>query len=616
MSKDFDATYRRVYHFSQPPAGGRSFVQQLYSGIAGGGPRGRQAVRMLIESTSLLAETEALTRGLTAPELQIVRQAVFEATLEDLAACNSPFQPPGPASRRLLAEDYHFIQLLQPPAEDAPYQECITYATLCFALEYHREGRSYFQKALARQPDNAFIQTSLANLTDCASLPRFAMAFFSRCTQAWKDTADALQKYTAGQLDASSLHATVRKTFQLWTGLRVDAVWDSRAGGLVLFSPLDWQCSLFLTQMAADIAQQVVPRSVLKTWGLGVASLPMQTVTDSNGNVVLDAEEIQVSLEDTPEHNGVYVKLYHPALVSYAACPGVLEDLTALVASRLDAADFCLHIRSVEILSKQPRRTTSSPKTLEGQLEELGYTTGHGLEEVEPLGMHRTYTRQPKEGDRLRDDITQGDTLLLALQEEYERHETDTADYFMTRGIAPVFLAWPRSITDRDPEAFTQKLVNRLEKEDGGNVRANMKLLGQAIGTKYCYLDLLLWSPTYINMALEKFLAKIPGGDQFRIQSFYWDAYPCPVSQAYVVEHSAVNKVGCPYQTAKPAETRRRSQGVWKRDPNPPAEDPASSQWVWKRSPPTEDSTPPKTGPKNKKKNAAKAKRKHQKKFH
>ena len=81
---------------------------------------------------------------------------------------------------------------------------------------------------------------------------------------------------------------------------------------------------------------------------------------------------------------------------------------------------------------------------------------------------------------------------------------------------------------------------------------------------------------------IEKYFSRIPGGSAVRIQSFYPDAAPCPVSRAYLLEHSkwAINGTPVVYDTF-PDVSRTG-----------PAKKPS------------------------KKKNAAKAKRKHQKKFH
>lgn len=546
------------------PMNGPSLIRTLCDQILRGGPSQKDTVWALTESLVLYDDPDVLTAGRTASALQTVRQAVFETTLEDLNKAGAPLQVTDPKNRCRLAADYHTIQLLKPPADGAPYEELVIYATLCAALERYQEGRLSSQKALALQPDSAYLQASLAFLSDCASLPRFSIAFISRCHHAWHLVTDLLQMYGTGRLDAASLYGNVRKAFQLLTGLRVDVSLDNTLGNALMFSPLDWQCSYFLSSKAIALGNQMVPGAIREAWAADTAALSSAKVSDLVGNEILEARRIRTALEDTPDHRGVHVKLFHPAITPYASRAGMLEQLSAAVACALDTtADYCILIRSVELLSTRLPSFTGTLANLKDQLRALGYTTGHAPEEIEPVAMRRTYTRQPGEGTapRLRDDITQGETLLIALQEEYERHETACADYFMNRGVAPVFLAWPRSIMDCGPAEFTQRLVEELGKEDGGDVGHNMKVLGQASGTQYCYLDLLLWSPTYILKAMEAYLARIPGGDAFRIQSFYWDAYPCPISFAYVVEHNALNIADYPLKNAKAAKSKSKRKG-------------------------------------------------------
>lgn len=557
----------------------RGIVKQLYPDIAKGGPMRKHYVRLLIELMTPFFDPAALRDNLSPSELQTVRKAVFEATLEDVSVDASLQGNTDATNRYSLLEDYHIIQLLEPPTDGAPYDEVITYGALCFSIDNHREGCGAFQRALDLQPENVYALTSLAYMSDCASFPRFRMTFVSRCMNAWKTTADVLKKYMSGRMDRSMMEASIAKAFQVWTRLHVSVVCYEGGGGLLAFSPVHWDRYFFLTQFAIQIGEDELPEAIRKDWDLDICELPMATISDGDGNSVFDASRTKTVLVDTPDHNGVRVCFYDPGLAAYAANPNALEELTEEVMSVLSFADYCILVRSVEILPKRPSSFTGTIATLEDQLLKMGYTTGHEIEEIEPLAMRRTYTRHPKESakPRLRDDIIRGETTLWRLQEEYENHQTDMADYFMTRGAGPVFLAWPRSIMDCGEAEFYRRLLNVLDDEA---IRDNYKILGRASGTQNCYLDLLLWSPIHFVRAIEAYSLKIPGGDQFRIQSFYWDAYPCPVSVDYIRQRSMINAQGSPYLEVSPAKTSK-----------------------------------PQPAPKNKKKNAAKAKRKHSKKF-
>ena len=163
-----------------------------------------------------------------------------------------------------------------------------------------------------------------------------------------------------------------------------------------------------------------------------------------------------------------------------------------------------------------------------------------------------------------------------------DSYETAAMDRFMDRGIAPVFLAWPRDIMNCDEETFTQRLQDAIEKGAHGSAM----VLGRASGTQYCYLDLLAWTTIPLVSAAEAFFSRIPGGDGARIQSFYYDAAPCPVSSQVLSAASMLHPSGLPFPLEASGPTGAPAKGA----------------------------AP--IRPKNKKKNAAKAKRKHQKKFH
>ena len=570
------------------PAPDPQAFRELYQSLIGSEANRRLSIISLADQLDQMSDAAVIRDALTAEEFANLRHILYAVCLDDVLEYLIPTGTQE-SSRFLLARYYHAIQLLGAPGDGASLEELYLYGLLCTALDYQREARDTFQKALALQPDNAAVRSALACITDCISFPRFQMDFFTRCQNAWMSIAALLKDPSKVCEDSSWASEIARKNFRLWAGLDVQlTATDPTRGSLEISIQRDWQLHVFPAEFAAAVAHAILPDKVRLTWAFYPVLYFNTTDDETKGSRMLFVFNTKVVLRDTPEHDGVHVKVYHKDLAPHAAAPEALDAVSREMAEMLSLEDFLIAIRSVEILTEPPAEADGSLYQLPDLLESLGYPLDHFLGDLEERRMRRTYTRQPAEGTplRLRDDITKGDTILWRLQEEYERNETAAADYYMDHGIAPVFLAWPRSIMDCGEDVFLQNLVSALGKRDLNNT---LKILGKASGTEYCYLDLLLWNTFAATDAIEAYFAKIPGGDAVRIQSFYWDAQPCPVSLAYLEAHAS-------FQLDRGTVSYRASA----RPQNP------------HNAPPQK----PKGKPKSKKKNAAKAKRKHSKKFH
>ncbi len=352
--------------------------------------------------------------------------------------------------------------------------------------------------------------------------------------------------------------------------------------GNIVFTPDDCPLDIYSIRASIYAGLPSQPDNLQGYWGALIGASSRYEKVRLKDGTELDISEIETAVEDNAAHKGARVKVHCSALSQYCSYPEMNSLFTHVVECVLGVADFCINVRDVEYVRSMSRKPTGTLDTLPEQLRAAGYTMGHSIDEVAPIRMRRTYRRPQADAvQRLRDDIRTGNTICWALQEDYEHNRTDTADRYMDRGIAPVFLAWPQSIMDCGEEEFTQDLVDSLGE---GDVQYNVLVLGRASGTQYCYLDLLAWSPLQLVEAVEKHFARIPGGDAVRIQSFYYDAYPCPVTMARTLEH-------CNLGTPDSAMQR-------------PSVSPASRS-----------TQPSVVRPKEKKKNAAKAKRKHSKKF-
>ncbi len=525
----------------------------------------------------------SIQAALDTEELRYLRRTVLVACQLDLIKL---FQtnPLDRLLRQRLIEYYHAIQMLGPPVEDGTYLDLLVYTLLCVALDRHREARDLAKKLLTLKPQNDTAQSILEYAEDHMSLPRFYSVFITRSRNAWAAASQYILDYRRGKILQEQLTEQVRKVFDIWLGISADADVTSRREGIVSFTSNNWPLDLYSVQASVYAGLPEQPDSLRENWLASVsAGARYETVLLENG-AALDLSTVQTAVEDNVAHTGVRVKVYHDAISPVAACPEVQEQFTHVVEHILGAPDFCINVRAVETMRAMPRHVTGTLATLVQQIEALGYTSGHEIDDVAPIRLRRTYTQRPQAGPgpRLRDDIRKGDTICWALQDDYTHQRTDTADHYMNRGIAPVFLAWPRSIMDCDEETYTQRLINVLRE---GDLPYNVQVLGKASGTQYCYLDLLAWSSLQLVEALEKHLSEIPNGDTFRLQSFYYDAYPCPISMARTQEHSTLRSLNTAFLSDEPAASK---PGV----------------------------KPSAVRPKEKKENAAKARRKHNKRHH
>ncbi len=516
---------------------------------------------------------DAVRSALTEEEIRNLRSCVFTVFLQELRGFIQPGDPPIPALRQLMEEFYHAIQLLGPVTEQDSFEDQAVYAYLCARLDRYREARDISQRLLARKPDNAFVKALLAYASGRMSFPQFRFSFVSRCSHAWSVFALALQDYQKGHVNGDMLSGDTKNTFAIWTGLSVflDCL-SPEKGGTLHFSVKDWQLSLFPSQAAIAVGLAELPPKVSAVWhaDFSTSGSSIRIVLEDGSSKSLG--EALTVVKDTPKHEGVHLQVFHPIL-AYGTTPSdIMEACEKEVASVLGTPDYCMLIRSIQVLKRRPSNDTGTIDNLKEQLKALGYTLGHDLSEVETGRMFRKYTRKPQEGpmQRLRDDIRRGETVLWQLQDDYDRNETAAADYFMNLGIAPVFLAWPNSLPDGQEEALYAVLLNPA-------VALSLKPLGKAYGTQYNYMDLLVFNIPVVVQALEKFLSGLPGGDAVRIQSFYCDAVPSPVSLSQRKAQSSI--------------------------PN-----------LDKFFHPDSSRTPPQKS-KEKKKNPAKAKRKHSKRF-
>lgn len=113
-----------------------------------------------------------------------------------------------------------------------------------------------------------------------------------------------------------------------------------------------------------------------------------------------------------------------------------------------------------------------------------------------PQQVYNTYQLEPQENEELRYDVIVGNTCFEGLVSQYYQGTTELFDKISQFGAQAVFIAFPFNNGDANAEKdilnFRYKLEDGL-KDEILNPEGLGILLGGAIGTGSCYVDLLLF---------------------------------------------------------------------------------------------------------------------------
>lgn len=128
------------------------------------------------------------------------------------------------------------------------------------------------------------------------------------------------------------------------------------------------------------------------------------------------------------------------------------------------------------------------------------------------MDVYATYKFNPQENEELRYDIVVGHTCFRELLAEYYDNVVETFDNINRFGAQAVFIAFPYENTEKaagnEILVFRNDLADRIEevlKAEGLGI-----LLGQALGTGTCYIDLLLYDVPMSIKRIAALLHKYP----------------------------------------------------------------------------------------------------------
>ncbi len=415
---------------------------------------------------------------------------------------------------------------------DAVHQDCDVlryYVIFCYALERYPLVLEYNQYLLRAEPaDNIpkyrpVINLLAADAQKALDLPSFRMSYYTRTQKGWAANASVLGKLYKHKLPSDG-QADPLLPLKAHVGMDVKVFPPIRKFPrcAIVFHPapiaIDFYPMLYVAEhMPEDLRDRV--ELTCET-----SKLSWEAICDALGEYPT-LRDLRLTMIDTEEHKGVFMDVYGPGL------RGLEEDakaateiaLTNILIHYLGFFTWFMDIYSISIEIEDDAPDDAIPlEQLPQALQNLGYSPYLSRGDVEEQ-LHRSYSGTPSESAALRSDILAGETTCYPLQEEYRDGCTDTADHLINLGVAPCFLAWPKSIIPDDERAFCERLLAHLEEL---GVSAMYKVIGAASGSVYFYLDLMVWSlPTFI-LYVEEYFSQIPGGDQVQLQNFRHGSKP------------------------------------------------------------------------------------------
>ncbi len=319
---------------------------------------------------------------------------------------------------------------------------------------------------------------------------------------------------------------------------------EADAEGLVLLGNPDGIYSLF----PISYLLEHIPEEVSARWDIS----PDDTEVSLGDMMVLDQKvpvrEIAVRITPSPGfHVGpkVDLALWHPALqpllhldsAEYEELGDLAEDvLNHMVRIILPATVTAAYTGEITLADAPfgPDEETVPLTALESWF--LDHDMGPDLS-LKMVLSHRLYafTRAPADVPRPRADILRGETCMPELEGIYFLRDGKGMAALQRYGVGYWFLIVPRSVCGEDFPAFRDALIQNVREEEGDTVC----FTGWAEGTCNWYLDFLSLSGISVLRTLLIYFKEIPGGEDIRISSFYWNAVPRTVNLDKEIGHLA-----------------------------------------------------------------------------
>ena len=272
-----------------------------------------------------------------------------------------------------------------------------------------------------------------------------------------------------------------------------------------------------------------IPEEISEDWNIS-----MEAPDVSVGEITVQGQEMpleDIAVRITPStgfHVGpkMDLALWHPALQAVLpldhgkAAADILNHIMVLF---LPADIAALYVGKISVADRPfgPQEETIPLTALEDWFEDRDLCLDFSLKRALH---HRVYafTREPGMVSRPRGDILRGETCMPELEEIYFLRNGKGVAAFQRYGVGYWFLIVPKKVCGEDFPAFRDALIQAVREEEGDTVC----FTGWAEGTRNCYLDFLSLSGISALRTLQIYCKDLPGGEDIRISSFYWNAVP------------------------------------------------------------------------------------------
>ena len=499
-------------------------------------------------------------------------QEIMESDNEAAADAEEDDAPSSLGTRDRVIGTLSLFDVLLMMDEEAVHQDadllalliCMSFSAESYANipEYCR----YLVKAEPTEISEKFIE-DIPNLlylvAENISLPRYRADYSQRVQQGWESLAPLLTDITKQWRKSAKELAIINAsyTFAAYLGFQATVFPPPKRNGKfsIWVSILDVAADLYpmlyvKEHLPEDLKDKVQfamksPKAAAKEWRDVLKEHP-------------EYLDMRLALQESEDHTGVSIAAYGSKLQELYAEQGaeISNHLDTILGQLLGFYTWCYNVKRVTIPEEGTAPADAvSLMQLPQALTDLGYSLNVTQADLEEK-LHRTYTGTPSENTALRMDILTGETSCYQLHTEYLEGRTDTADHLALLGVVPAFLAWPKSITSGDEQAFCNRLLSYLEEREDSPA---YKVLGTASGSRYFYLDLMVWSLNTFVDDVEAYFAEVPGGDQVLLQCFRAGSRPGPATRERLEAYAETD-----YEDDYEEEKAAKAKGSGKKHPS------------------------------------------------
>lgn len=451
-----------------------------------------------------------------------------DATLELARAYLQVYEPTSVEGRaKLKALEHCLRQSLTSKEKDYTYN----YRMGCINafLDKYNDALQFFLKAIDLQPDDPDCMRVISDCFDKLTLPQFSLSFRDRVHLAWKAIDSKLLLMIADAKKSSyRFDEALEDSLQDLMKIAFDKVSFRVVEGSDKFSFHIYMCTDdedFMDVLKAAYFMNQEPEHLRKTVTVSVGLPPNPEPDFSMLGQPVNNEDVQLWLE--PSFNG---KKFH----IYAYCQKLEQfvetnqsdveiALSYLVKSVMGTIPYAHHVSAFTLLT-MPRdnkpillnnlvdhlvsfgkKVTTDPEVFYKDCTTRYFANEFALSEEERAQAIEAI------GDVFRVDIEQGNTRYPVLLQDYKYNSPESMDNLEKDGVTAGFIFFRfEGIPGDKPKLRGLLAADKLLEYLQISCPNAIKILGNAMGSEYCYLDLIAWDIQQVMLAATEFFQAMP----------------------------------------------------------------------------------------------------------